>query len=150
MKQMGPPEAIYRLPETRFVAGFLGQSNIWQGQVESVSSGLAEVALNNGARLRVTLDEAKPTGTVEAVLRAHRVQIDADRDSHQGKTVMMGRVTAVNHPGDTPSCFIDAGGTEVQAIHVIQSRVFGEGDEVAIHVRPQDCVLLDEMGERIG
>jgi len=34
VEQVGPPEAVYREPETRFVARFLGENNVFVGEVD--------------------------------------------------------------------------------------------------------------------
>jgi len=38
IEQMGPPAELYELPKTRFVATFLGQSNLFDGTVTSATS----------------------------------------------------------------------------------------------------------------
>ena len=39
IEQLGPPRELYEQPTTRFVAGFIGTSNIVHGTVESISGG---------------------------------------------------------------------------------------------------------------
>ena len=37
IEQLGPPRELYEQPATRFVAGFIGTSNIVHGTVEAVN-----------------------------------------------------------------------------------------------------------------
>ncbi|GGJ07766.1 ABC transporter [Halobellus salinus] len=39
VEQVGPPQAVYRRPETRFVAEFVGDNNVFEGRVESSRTG---------------------------------------------------------------------------------------------------------------
>lgn len=48
MEQIGPPQEVYEMPATEFVAGFLGASNLLDGEVESVNGDVAKVRLATG------------------------------------------------------------------------------------------------------
>ena len=51
IEQVGTPEEVYRRPESRFVASFLGQSNLLSARVSSVNGGSALLRLENGVEL---------------------------------------------------------------------------------------------------
>ncbi len=82
--QVGSPEEIYEHPANRFVADFIGQTNLLEGTVEDSST----VCLANGARVQASSD--RPVGTAVAVsLRPERAHIAAteaveDRPSVEG------------------------------------------------------------------
>src|SRR5690606_13340848 len=44
VEQIGNPQEIYRTPRTRFVAEFLGSSNLLSGTVTRITEGLAHIA----------------------------------------------------------------------------------------------------------
>ena len=86
IEQIGTPQEIYRAPRTRFVADFLGSSNIFSGTVRQGAAGEAELVTSSGAlRLgsarpavgktatvivldtKTHLSVARPTGDVNAV-----------------------------------------------------------------------------------
>lgn len=48
IEQIGDPQEIYRAPRTRFVAEFLGSSNIFGGRVTAVGDGAVRVATSAG------------------------------------------------------------------------------------------------------
>lgn len=48
VEQIGAPQEIYRTPRTRFVAEFLGSSNIFTGKVAEVSDGHVGVETPTG------------------------------------------------------------------------------------------------------
>jgi len=55
-EQVGTPQGLYYDPKTRFVAEFVGDSNVWYGRVEEVDDG----------RLRVTTEDGLPFLAVAA------------------------------------------------------------------------------------
>src|SRR3546814_4269782 len=48
IEQIGDPQEIYRAPRTKFVAEFLGSSNIFSGRVAALADGLVEIATPAG------------------------------------------------------------------------------------------------------
>jgi ABC-type Fe3+/spermidine/putrescine transport system ATPase subunit len=150
VEQVGAPEDVYRWPATRFVARFLGQSNILPGRAETSADGATTVRLENGKILRVAT-KLQSTGTpVEVVVRAHRVLVGPPGRAANGSgNRLPGVVTGLNFQGGTACYFIDAGGLKLQAINAIEERMFRESDPVEVTIAPGDCVLLDEGGRRI-
>ncbi|MBI3710469.1 MAG: ABC transporter ATP-binding protein [Proteobacteria bacterium] len=66
--QLGTPQEIYRRPVNRFVAGFIGESNLFRARV----AGQGYAALDGGARFRLPAD-APPEGTeIGLLLRPER------------------------------------------------------------------------------
>ncbi len=55
-EQVGPPRDIYRRPASRFVAEFVGDNNVLDGEVRAVADGTATVAVG-GETLSVGLDD---------------------------------------------------------------------------------------------
>jgi spermidine/putrescine transport system ATP-binding protein len=53
MEQLGEPQSVYELPSTEFVAGFLGASNLLDGEIEGVNGQEAKVRLAAGATVVV-------------------------------------------------------------------------------------------------
>lgn len=50
--QVGSPQELYDRPQNRYVAGFVGTSNFFEGKVTGVSDGTAVVVLTNGTERR--------------------------------------------------------------------------------------------------
>jgi len=150
VEQVGVPEEVYRWPATRFVARFLGQSNILPGRSETGPDGTTSVRLENGKSLRVATKLPSGGAPVEVVVRAHRVLVGAPgRVANGAANRLQGTVTGLNFQGGTVCYFIDANGVKLQAINPIEDRMFREGDQVDATIAPGDCVLLDAAGKRI-
>ncbi len=55
--QLASPTEIYEHPATRFVATFIGETNVYDGCITSITDGIATVTLENGA-VRVKCDSS--------------------------------------------------------------------------------------------
>jgi len=55
--QLASPTEIYEHPATRFVATFIGETNVYDGCITSITDGIATVTLENGA-VRVECDSS--------------------------------------------------------------------------------------------
>jgi spermidine/putrescine ABC transporter ATP-binding subunit len=74
LEQEGTPEDIYRRPVSRFVAEFVGASNILTGDVERLDNGKALISLSGGGRIIVS-DNARLEGAVLASVRPEAVDV---------------------------------------------------------------------------
>lgn len=54
-EQVGTPQMLYQQPETAFVAGFVGDANLWQGCVESLNGQAAAVRTDAGTALQARM-----------------------------------------------------------------------------------------------
>ena len=48
LEQVGTPEEVYNHPETKFVADFIGESNIIEGYIENMTDDSIEVTMESG------------------------------------------------------------------------------------------------------
>ena len=53
IEQLGEPEFVYENPATEFVAGFLGASNLLEGEVKESNDGMSTVSLTSGGSVTV-------------------------------------------------------------------------------------------------
>lgn len=87
IEQMGAPEALYDLPGTAFVAGFVGQSNLVPAQITG-TDGEHLVADAAGTTVRVPRTRAAETeGSVLFGVRPEKVRIDRVRPDTAGNEV---------------------------------------------------------------
>ena len=76
MEQLGPPEEVYELPATEFVAGFLGASNLLSGEVDGVEGEWAKVRLDAGEVVKVPAGRlAQERGPVRIGIRPEKLSI---------------------------------------------------------------------------
>ena len=77
IEQVGPPEDVYEHPATEFVAGFLGASNLLDGEVKERRGGVATIRLATGGTVRVPEDRmpADLDSVVKVGVRPEKISI---------------------------------------------------------------------------
>ncbi|SCN25246.1 Spermidine/putrescine import ATP-binding protein PotA [Clostridium sp. N3C] len=85
IEQVGTPDEIYERPATRFVADFIGETNIFEARFKGFEKGQVQATLEDGQD--VLLDKSTPVGndTICFAIRPERLKIKpapADRDSY--------------------------------------------------------------------
>jgi ABC-type Fe3+/spermidine/putrescine transport system ATPase subunit len=148
IEQNGTPEEVYRSPASRFVASFLGQSNLLTGTIAATQDGIAKIMLDCGASIEAAApSSAKKGGKVTVIVRAQRLEVG--KKAAQGLNRLKGRIAATSYLGGSAVYAIDAEGLRLQANAIIDAHVFREGDTVDVGFSPSDCVLLGEDDRRL-
>ncbi|XVQ13205.1 ABC transporter ATP-binding protein [Spirillospora sp. CA-255316] len=82
IEQLGTPREIYERPATRFVAGFIGTSNLLGGEVAEVSGGRAVISHGPDGRVIVPLRPELPVDAgdrLELTVRPEKIGIVPER-----------------------------------------------------------------------
>lgn len=75
-EQVDTPQGLYYHPRTAFVAGFVGESNRWQGSVVAVSGDEARVRTRDGLELIARTSERLVAGqTVDLFVRPEGITL---------------------------------------------------------------------------
>ncbi|MDX8534801.1 ABC transporter ATP-binding protein [Mesorhizobium sp. VK25A] len=145
-EQIGTPEEVYERPATAFVADFLGKANMLPGTV-SRSEGPTIVTLASGQTVNVLAPRPLAKGSaVTVVVRPQKLSVGSASANR-----LPGRVVSASYLGGSAIYEVDIGGkTNIRANAAIDGRVLGEGEAIELGFDPDDCVLLDEAGQRIS
>jgi spermidine/putrescine transport system ATP-binding protein len=77
IEQLGHPEELYEHPTTAFVAGFLGVSNLLDGEVVDRNGALTHVRLSDGTVLRAPSGPANGAHSVRVGVRPEKLRVTA-------------------------------------------------------------------------
>ena len=117
VEQIGNPQEIYRAPRTRFVAEFLGSSNIFAGQVSAVTGDTVRIASAAG-EFDVVRNPAKPLAKGDKatfVVSDDRVHL-ANQPPSAGLNGLQAVVVGEEFVGATAVVHLEAAdGTEIKA-----------------------------------
>jgi len=80
IEQLGAPEELYERPATEFVAGFLGVSNLLDGEVASRDDRYADVRLADGTMLRAPSSALNGETKVRLGIRPEKLRVIAIGD----------------------------------------------------------------------
>jgi spermidine/putrescine transport system ATP-binding protein len=148
IEQMGAPTELYENPRSTFVANFLGQSNLIEGQVRSRAADLVTVDMN-GIDVSIPAERAHAAGDRGWVgIRPEKVligDVGAELDA-PGNTIPGGVVTDVSFIGVSTQYLVRMPwGQELQVFsqNTGRTRIFAVGDKVELSWRPEYAFLLD-------
>lgn len=149
--QEGRPREVYSQPATKFVATFVGKTNLFEGKlVESEPGGSVggEAALDTAAgRIWVGVAqglEERSGGTAQSVVvRPEDVALHEDDPADGRPNVLPGQVTRSTFLGETLEVEVQVGDTPV-VVHLHPSLKFRRGDDVFMELPVDRCVAVPE------
>ena len=146
VEQVGTPAEIYNQPTTRFVADFIGDTNIFRGERTTTSAG--DPALDVGKGLILALppsSEKQGTGILSVALRPEKISLSPAGDAAGASA--RGVVDNTNFLGGAVLYRITLEGGHrvlVQQPNAGTSRLFVPGNGVTLDWTPADLVVLKD------
>jgi spermidine/putrescine transport system ATP-binding protein len=144
IEQLGTPEELYDRPRTRFVADFIGTTNLFEGVVESVGGGQAVVVLSGGERCAVAAGGLAAGQHVELSVRPEAVEIrSVPEDAAAETTALLGREEHSSYLGTSVSHIVRTdGGLRIAAVMPRTAERPKVGGRIRISWRPGDALVL--------
>jgi spermidine/putrescine transport system ATP-binding protein len=126
IEQMGAPEELYELPKTAFVANFLGQSNLFTGEVVSGAGDVLVVETPGGRIAIPTARAQRQSGTVTIGVRPEKLMLltEAPRETPGVNVIGPGRVVDVSFSGVSTQYQVAIPGLPTVVVFA-QNMVFG-------------------------
>src|SRR5215211_2761248 len=81
VQQVADPPTLYELPENRFVADFIGQTNVFSGTVESVNGERVTLRSASGERVEATGREVEVGQEAHASVRPEKIRFGSEGDN---------------------------------------------------------------------
>jgi putrescine transport system ATP-binding protein len=101
--QVATPGDIYENPKTRYIAGFIGDVNLFEGKVSGLSEGCIEIDAKDGYKFRTRSTEPVTIGQqVWLALRPEKIRISQDQPANAvnaipGKVEDVGYLGSISH-----------------------------------------------------
>ena len=142
--QAGTAEDLFRRPRTRFVAEFIGRTNL----IDAVTAEPG-VATRDGLRLRLATEGIASGTPVVVSIRPHEIELGAvGRSGVPGANVLAGTVQRTRYLGDGVDYQVLVSASNVVLRVTAPPTVrFSPGDAVTLAVAPEACVPLADPGE---
>jgi spermidine/putrescine transport system ATP-binding protein len=141
--QLGSPEEIYERPSTRFVADFIGETNILEGTAEEINGESIVVSLEGQAMVKAHCNVPVKVGqAVGVVIRPEQFSLGEN-------SMLKGRVEEMIYIGtDTRYIIRLTDKTNVtvreQNLDRSRARIYQKGDEVGLKWDPAQALVLTE------
>ena len=149
-EQLGDPEALYERPTTRFVAGFLGVSNLLGGECQGTADGLGIIQLADGTVVKAPADAVYGRTTVDVGVRPEKIRLHKEgSDAPDGHNRLSGVVTDASYMGVSTSYVIETrGGARVMVYEqnierTTKEELWRRGDQVDLTWIPDHTFVVE-------
>jgi spermidine/putrescine ABC transporter ATP-binding subunit len=131
VEHLGTPREIYEHPRTKFVAGFIGTSNLLSGEVSRVDGDAAVIDLGSAGRIVIPVNgvPAQVGRPVELTVRPEKIEILAEQPATPRGSLLSGTVTEVIYLGTSTNYNI---ATSIGADVVVFTQNASSADDAAI------------------
>jgi len=144
VEQIGDPRSIYRTPANRFVASFIGETNLIAGTLVSVEGeyGCVRTALGE-FRARLGSALTTPGSKVECMVRPECLHL-----GQGGDNAFRATLASSVYLGEVEQLVVEAGGLELRAVTANPSASApGGGATVDVHFASDDAIVLPAQSE---
>jgi spermidine/putrescine transport system ATP-binding protein len=148
-EQLGEPEALYERPRTRFVAGFLGVSNLLPGTVAERGDPYTRVTLGGDITVQVPQGAVDGTATVEVGVRPEKIRMHGLKEfvlpTHNR---MLGKVRDAAYLGVSTQYIVETGaGTPITVYEqnlerATRSELWAPGEDVVLTWSPDHTFVI--------
>ncbi len=150
-EQLGDPAGLYERPTTRFVAGFLGISNLLDGRVEGTDDEYATVRLSDDTRVRAPVSLVDGQADVSVGVRPEKIRLrEADDEVPAGHNQMTGVVRDASYLGVSTQYQIDARGVGQMTVYeqnverASRTELWAPGEEVRMTWSPDHSFVVHD------
>ncbi|WP_064693875.1 ABC transporter ATP-binding protein [Rhizobium aegyptiacum] len=99
--QVATPGEIYEAPNSRFVADFIGDVNIFDGRVTKSGNGAVEISVETGFTIRTAAIEVPAIGnTVGFAIRPEKIRVTRAAPANASVNVAKGEIWDIAYLGD--------------------------------------------------
>lgn len=138
IEQIDTPSAVYDHPETRFVAEFIGETNLLGGKVKDRDGNTSIIDLDQGSRI-VVAQKLDTGARVSLCIRPERLLLGEPPDRENRLTCS---VTDRVYMGDHLRLALDDGHGGLVMRAPRQADAVAVGDKVTLSFAPADCWAL--------
>jgi spermidine/putrescine transport system ATP-binding protein len=158
IEQLGTPEELYERPSTAFVAGFLGVSNLLEGEVAGRDGSLLTVRLSDGTLLRAPADGNAESGQVRVGVRPEKLKVDAGEHAAatDGLNALSGTILDASYMGVSTQYLVQTGEGHRLTVYAQNLTTAGagellaDGQQVQLTWKPQHTFVIGGQAEHVA
>jgi putative spermidine/putrescine transport system ATP-binding protein len=148
LEQIGTAEQLYEQPMTRFVAEFVGETNMIRGEVREGANGRCTLETAEGP-LRGRARQAFRIGSAALIsVRPERLRLETGDAAHNDRDGIQGHVCEVIYMGRLRKYVLNTlGGQKLivaRQVAGVEAKAFTVGDTVIATFAPEDAVVLQD------
>lgn len=142
IEQLATPREIYNKPLTKFVAGFIGESNIFDGEVTGSCNGILDVKTLAGT-MKVKGNGFNVGECIHVAIRPEYIKVSADPVEDFN---LRGTIKDFIYMGTVVKTSVDMkDNTEIKYSRFEKNEDFKEGDSINIYWNPEKAVAIKAL-----
>jgi spermidine/putrescine transport system ATP-binding protein len=150
-EQLGDPESLYERPSTRFVAGFLGVSNLLPGAVQGSDGRYSTVKLADDTSIRAPSALVSGRSAISIGVRPEKIRLHAPTDgagTPEGHNALRGVIRDASYMGVSTQYQVEARGGarltvyEQNVERATRSELWAPGEEVLLTWSPDHSFVV--------
>jgi spermidine/putrescine transport system ATP-binding protein len=152
-EQLGDPESLYERPTTRFVASFLGISNLLPAKIVGGDDGYARASLGDETTIRVPKALVDGKTQVNIGVRPEKIRLSEPTvDTPAGHNRLTGRVRDASYLGVSTQYLVESRGGNLMVYEqnverATRAELWARGDEVQLTWSPDHSFVVPGDGE---
>ena len=149
-EQLGDPESLYERPTTRFVAGFLGVSNLLPARIVGSEGTYAVATLRDDTHIRVPRALVDGQAQASIGVRPEKIRLtEPSQDGPAGHNRLVGTVRDASYVGVSTQYIVEApSGTltvyEQNVERATRSELWARGDQVQMTWSPDHSFVVPD------
>lgn len=144
VEQIGSSSEIYHQPATRFVASFIGETNIIDAEVLGQDNGLLRCRIEGGLEILARSSSGSVTDKILLSLRPEKIRMS--REKPEGYNIFPARISTETFKGAVDEFTLSLpGGLELGALIANDTEeevAFHEGQEIFCRISPDDICII--------
>ncbi|MBR2120034.1 MAG: ABC transporter ATP-binding protein [Pseudomonadota bacterium] len=146
--QVAPPRELYEAPNSRWIAGFVGDINLIEGQVAARQAGHFTIATESAGAIVASHVPSSGTSSVCVAIRPEKIRISKATQDEPAVNTFNGELTSTGFLGGVSvyAVKLDGGAVlRVAAANATRTAADGfvVGQRVTVSFAPDDVVVLD-------
>ena len=144
--QMGTPKEIYERPKTRFVADFIGETNLFEAVVSEVSETIAMLKLDEATFIKAMNENLKVGDKVSLAIRPEKLTISEEKSENLKNVTLPVVVKEQIYVGSTIRTITEMSDGRVITINTLPSstKSFVAGEKAYATWEISEAVVIQE------
>ncbi len=150
-EQLGDPESLYERPATRFVAGFLGVSNLIPATLEGADGDYAIGRIGSGATVRLPRALTNGHPRIELGVRPEKIRLhEPSEPVAEGLNRLTGVIRDASYMGVSTQYIVEAAGAtrltvyEQNVERASRAELWAPGEEVVLAWLPDHTFVIND------
>jgi spermidine/putrescine transport system ATP-binding protein len=149
IEQLGHPEELYERPRTQFVAGFLGVSNLLDGEVAGGAGEFVEIRLTDGTIVRAPAAATNGATSVRVGVRPEKLRVLPRGASSDESNALEGTVLDASYSGVSTQYLVQTADGHRLTVYAQNLEIGGAGEAIAdgetvrLAWKPQHTFVID-------